>query len=82
MTKNREPLFLPALRATMGDWVYYVSFMSMGDIASRVSVVEDIHSSTSLKEWLQRTLTNNSKKITDYLVGQEQRLFNAIVVGT
>ena len=82
MTKNREPLFLPALRATMGDWVYYVSFMSMGDIASRVSVVEDIHSSTSLKEWLQRMLTNNSEKISEYLVGQEQRLFNAIVVGT
>ena len=40
MNKNRgEPLFLPALRATMGDWVYYVSFMRMGDIASRVSVL-------------------------------------------
>ena len=82
MNKNREPLFLPALRATMGDWVYYVSFMSMGDIASRVSVVDDIHSSRSLKEWLQRMLTNNSEKIADYLIGQEQRLFNAIVVGT
>ena len=66
----------------MGDWVYYVSFMSMGDIASRVSVVDDIHSSRSLKEWLQRMLTNNSEKIADYLIGQEQRLFNAIVVGT
>ena len=27
-------------------------------------------------------LTNNSEKIADYLIGQEQRLFNAIVVGT
>lgn len=75
-------LFLPALRATMGDWVYYISFMSMGDIAARVSVVNDIHSSSSLKEWLQRGLTDNSEKIAEYLLGQEQRLFNAIVVGT
>ena len=82
MVDNQEPLFLPALRATMGDWVYYISFMSMQDIASRVSVVDDIHSSKSLKDWLQRGLTINSVRITEYLLGQEQRLFNAIVVGT
>ncbi len=82
MVDIHERLFLPALRATMGDWVYYISFMSMEDIATRVSVVDDIHSSESLKEWLQRGLTDNSVKITNYLLGQEQRLFNAIVVGT
>lgn len=82
MADNRVQLFLPALRARMGDWTYYVSFMCMGDIADRISVVNDIHSSTSLREWLQRMLTNNSQKIAEYLLGQEQRLFNAIVVGT
>lgn len=82
MTTSPEPILLPALRATMGDWVYYVSAMSMENIASRVSVVDDIHSSRSLKEWLQRGLTSNSMKITEYLVTQQQRLFNAIVIGT
>ena len=82
MVENQEPLLLPALRAEMGDWVYYVSFMRMKDIASRISVVDDIHSSKSLKELLQRRLTKNSEKIAAYLLGQEQRLFNAIVVGT
>lgn len=79
---QQEPIFLPALRATMGDWVYYLSFMSMRDIASRISVVDDIHTSQSLKDFLQRRLTDNSKKIATYLLGQEQRFFNAIVVGT
>ena len=82
MADIHERLFLPALRAKMGDWVYYVSFMSMEDIASRVSDVDEIHSSESLKEWLQRRITKNSEKITEYLLGQQQRLFNAIVVGT
>lgn len=82
MMDNLKQLFLPALRAEMGDWVYYISFMRMRDIASRISVVDDIHSSMSLKELLQRMVTNNSKKIADYLLGQEQRFFNAIVVGT
>ena len=82
MTDNREPLFLPALRAEMGDWVYYISFMAMGDIATRISVVEDIHTNRALKDWLQRMLTNNATKIADYLLHQEQRLFNALVIGT
>ena len=82
MMDKQAPLFLPALRAKMGDWVYYISFMRMEAIASRISVVDDIHTSKSLKDWLQRGLTDNSVKITDYLLGQEQRLFNAIVVGT
>ena len=82
MADNQDTLLLPTLRARMGDWVYYISLMSMRDIATRVSVIDDIHTSASLKEWLQRGLTNNSMKITEYLLGQEQRLFNAIVVGT
>lgn len=82
MSDHRAPLFLPALRARMGDWVYYISFMKMNDIAGRISVVDDIHTSESLKEWLQRMLTNNSTKIAQYLLAQDQRLFNAIVVGT
>ena len=82
MSDQHRPMFLPALRATMGDWVYYITVMTMDDIASRVSVVDDIHSSKSLKEWLQRQITSNSVRITEYLISQEQRLFNAIVVGT
>ena len=82
MADNQDALLLPALRAKMGDWVYYISFMSMRDIASRVSVIDDIHTSASLKDWLQRKLTSNSVRITEYLIGQDQRLFNAIVVGT
>lgn len=82
MSDNHERLFLPALRATMGDWVYYISFMSMENIATRVRVADDIHTSKSMEGWLQRDITDNSVKITEYLLIQEQRLFNAIVVGT
>lgn len=79
---TKEPLHLPSLRAHMGDWVYYITFMPMREIASRISVAEDIHSSETLKELLQRQLTNRSGEIAAYLRGQPQRFFNAIVVGT
>ncbi len=30
---EKSSLTLPALRATMGDWIYYISFMRMKDVA-------------------------------------------------
>ena len=82
MSTNVNRLFLPALRAKMGDWIYYITLMNMKEVASRVSVADDIHSSASLKELLQRMLANNSKRFTEYLLSQEQRFFNAIVIGS
>src|SRR5688500_11450244 len=76
------PLHLPALRAHMGDWIYYITFMPMREIAARISVAEDIHTAETLKELLQRQLTNRSGEIESYLRTQPQRFFNALVVGT
>ena len=71
--KTHKELFLPALRAKMGDWIYYISFMRMKDVAERVDIAADIHESKSLNELLQRAVTSRTKEITKYLVTQEQR---------
>jgi DNA sulfur modification protein DndB len=73
-------LFLPALRATMGDWIYYISFMRMGDIRDRIGIAEEIHKTPRLQDFIQRQLTNRSREIAEYLQ-TKQRFFNAIVVG-
>jgi len=54
----------------------------MKDIAKRISIAEEIHSSQSLRDLSQRQLTNRSAEISNYLHSQKQRFFNAIVVGT
>ena len=82
MSLDRNPLFLPALRGKMGNWIYYITLMNMKDVASRISVVDDIHSSTSLKELSQRALMKKSKRIAEHLLRQEQRFCNAIVIGS
>ncbi len=82
MKPNQDSKLFPALIAGMGDWTYYISFMVMGEVAERVSIVQDIHHETALKELLQRGLTKNADKIAVYLQMQQQRFFNAIVVGT
>ena len=72
---------IPALRACMGDWVYYVTFLRMEQIAERISIAQEIHSSKVLKDMIQRQITDRSKQISDYLLKQPQRFFNALIVG-
>lgn len=80
-SKSRyEALLLPGLRAHMGDWVYYITFMRMEDIADRVKFAEEIHKGQALKELLQRKVTKRKKEISGYLLSQSQRFFNALVV--
>jgi DNA sulfur modification protein DndB len=76
-------LALPALRGHMGDWVYYSALMPMSEIAARVSMAQEIHRSQRLGDWIQRQvdLSIHSASIKDYLLIQEQRFFNSIVLG-
>ena len=81
-TGGSGQIILPALRARMGEWWYYVTAMKMSDIAERISIAKEIHRSESLQDLLQRNLTDRATGIADYLTGQGQRLFNSLVVGT
>lgn len=80
MTDN-NPLLIPALKAKMGDHVYYISFMKMEEIANRVSLAEDIHQNKNLGGLIQRQVTNRSTEIATYLMTQPQRFFNALIIG-
>lgn len=78
---EQEELVLPAIRAFMGDWVYYIATMTMKDVSDRVKIAEEIHESNSLKELIQRQLTGRAPEIKRYLAHQEQRFFNSFVIG-
>ena len=75
-------LKVPGLRARMGDWVYYISFLRLQDIAERVSLAQELHTSRALKDLIQREVDESvhSQSISKYLVQQQQRLFNALVI--
>lgn len=82
MEEKSKQLFFPALRAQIGDWIYYICLLKMHEVAEKISVAEDIHSSKTLRDLLQRKLTDRSEDIANYLKTQPQRFFNALVVGT
>lgn len=71
----------PALRCKMGEWVYYLTFFRFADVKEWIQPTDEIHPSPHLRDMIQRALTNNVDKIAEYLIQQEERFFNSIVVG-
>lgn len=81
-TSNLATKFIiPALRAYMGDWIYYITLLKMRDIAVMITFAEEIHSSKSLNELIQRRLSSRAGPIRDYILTQQQRFFNSLVIG-
>lgn len=76
-----EALNIPAIRGILGDIVYYTSSFTFKQIAERVKKIDqELHTSTSLKDQLQRSLTKNYENITDYILSQKEHFFNALVL--
>lgn len=73
---------LPALRGEMGDWVYYSALMPLAEVAKRIRFADEIHpTTTTLSDLLQRSINKGrGKEIADYLLTENQRLFNSLVV--
>lgn len=65
----------------MGDWEYYVTSLTFNQVRDYVSRIDDeLHQSDSLKEMIQRAITNNFISIKEYILNQPERFFNALVL--
>lgn len=70
-----------AIRQNIGNWIYYVSTLSFQEVKDYVSPVDnELHKSKELKDMIQRSLTNNVDKIKKYILTQEERFFNSLVL--
>lgn len=72
---------LPCLRGVIGNWVYYSSLMNAKQITESVSTVKEIREANSLDEVLQRKLKERKHDIARYLLNNESRFFNSIILG-
>ena len=81
METKLQPTILPALKGTMGNWVYYSCLMQFGDLSSRVNFAEDVHTHDGLSQMIQRAINRTRRgEIADYIKTQPQRFFNSLVV--
>jgi DNA sulfur modification protein DndB len=72
---------LPCLRGVIGNWIYYSSLMSAKQISDSVSTVKEIREATNLDEVLQRKLKERKNDISRYLLNNNSRFFNSIILG-
>ena len=76
-----EKLYLPSLRGFFGDWVYYPTLMKLKDIAERIKIAEELYQSKTLSDKVQRHIKRyRGREIKDYLLNQQQRFFNSLIV--
>lgn len=76
-----ERLYLASLRGEIGDWAYYPCLMKLKDIACRIRIADEIYKSKNLRKMVQRKLKNRwGREIGDYLLNEEQRFFNSLIV--
>ena len=74
-------LRIPAIRPKMGIWMYYVGSLNFGEVADYVRPINDeLHKSELLCQMIQRSITENYKDIANYLILQEERFFNALIL--
>ncbi len=79
-TKINEPITLPCLRGCMGDWIYYNIVLPFSEL-NRIDNSHIIKEAKSLDEWLQRKLSNRIVEIKNYLLYENERYFNSVIVG-
>lgn len=72
---------LPCLRGVIGNWVYYSSLMNAKQISESISTVKEIREANSLDQVLQRKLKERKHAIARYLLKNESRFFNSIILG-
>ena len=72
----------PALKASMGDWTYYIVKMRMREVAAEVKFGSEVHNDFTLDEAIQRTIKESrvKKEIVTYLTGRGDRFFASLVV--
>lgn len=72
---------IPALKARIGDRDYYVTTLTFEQVSQFVSKIDDhLHKSESLKDLIQRSITDNYRSVKEYIINQQEFFFNSLVL--
>lgn len=71
---------IPALKAKVGDWVYYICVMKYAQVAKEVNFAYELGGNDDLNSLIQRGISERTKEITDYLLRSEHRFLGSLIV--
>jgi DNA sulfur modification protein DndB len=72
--------FIPAFKAKVGDWQYYICIMKYAEVARQVAFAYELGSNTDLETMIQRGISERTKEITEYLLKSEHRFLGSLII--
>ena len=72
--------FIPAFKAKVGDWDYYVCLMKYAEVRRGVEFAYDLGGNKDLATMIQRGISERTKDITDYLIKSPHRFLGSLIV--
>ncbi|MGY1714214.1 DNA sulfur modification protein DndB [Geodermatophilus sp. SYSU D01106] len=72
--------FIPALRARVGDWDYYICTMKYAEVARQVQFAYELNGNAELNSMIQRGISTRTDEIVKYLMNNEHRFLGALII--
>ncbi len=72
--------FIPAFKAKVGDWNYYICLMKYAEVARQVRFAYQLGGNKDLSTMIQRGISERTSGIEEYLLTSESRFLGAIIV--
>ncbi len=74
--------FIPAFRAKVGDWTYYICIMKYAQVAREVGFAHELGGNKDLNSLIQRGIGARTEGIKNYLLKSEHRFLGSLIVAT
>ena len=72
---------VPAIRSKIGELTYYITSLTFDQIKNYVSPINDqLHTSETLRDLIQRSITQNYISIKNYILNQPEMFFSSLVL--
>lgn len=76
-----EAIKIPAIKGKIGNTIYYSTTLTFEQVNLMVKKVdEELHTANSIKEQIQRSLTDNYVKIKEYILKRDDHFFDSLVL--
>ncbi|AMB45065.1 DNA sulfur modification protein DndB [Methylobacterium sp. AMS5] len=72
--------FIPAFKAKVGDWEYYICIMKYAEVARQVQFAHELGGNSELNTMIQRGLSARTGAIKEYLLKSEHRFLGALII--
>ena len=72
--------FIPAFKASVGDWEYYICTMKYAEAARHINFAWELGGNADLNRLIQRGIGKRTDDIRDYLLQSEHRFLGALIV--